>query len=106
MRPVVLRGLLARRLRLVLTSLAIALWVMLITGSYVFTDTFTHSFDKIFTASYKGVDVSITPHVAVGNNDYALMQGVFLIITLAVLGANLLVDLLYGVIDPRTRARS
>ena len=33
------------------------------------------------------------------------MQGVFLIITLAVLGANLLVDLLYGVIDPRTRAR-
>jgi peptide/nickel transport system permease protein len=34
------------------------------------------------------------------------MQGVFLIITLAVLGANLLVDLLYGVIDPRTRARS
>ena len=43
---------------------------------------------------------------AVQNNDYALMQGVFLFITLAVLGANLLVDLLYGIIDPRTRARS
>jgi peptide/nickel transport system permease protein len=43
---------------------------------------------------------------AVTNNDYALMQGVFLFITLAVLGANLVVDLLYGVIDPRTRARS
>jgi peptide/nickel transport system permease protein len=43
---------------------------------------------------------------AVQNNDYALMQGVFLFITLAVLGANLVVDLLYGVIDPRTRARS
>lgn len=42
---------------------------------------------------------------AVTNNDYALMQGVFLYITLAVLGANLIVDLLYGVIDPRTRAR-
>jgi peptide/nickel transport system permease protein len=42
---------------------------------------------------------------AVSNNDYALMQGVFLFITLAVLGANLIVDLLYGVIDPRTRAR-
>ncbi|GAA2148315.1 MULTISPECIES: ABC transporter permease [Glycomyces] len=43
---------------------------------------------------------------AVQNNDYALMQGVFLFITLAVLGANLVVDLLYGVIDPRTRARN
>ncbi|NUQ89849.1 MULTISPECIES: ABC transporter permease [Glycomyces] len=43
---------------------------------------------------------------AVTNNDYALMQGVFLFITLAVLGANLLVDLLYGLIDPRTRART
>ncbi|WP_026923717.1 ABC transporter permease [Glycomyces arizonensis] len=43
---------------------------------------------------------------AVQNNDYALMQGVFLFITLAVLGANLVVDLLYGIIDPRTRARS
>ncbi len=71
MRAVVVRGLLARRLRLVLTSLAIALGVMLITGSYVFTDTFTHSFDQIFSASYKGVDVSITPHVAVGDTDFA-----------------------------------
>lgn len=43
---------------------------------------------------------------AVTNNDYALMQGVFLFITLAVLGANLAVDMLYGVIDPRTRART
>ncbi|HEX8343801.1 MAG TPA: ABC transporter permease, partial [Actinoplanes sp.] len=35
----------------------------------------------------------------------ALMQGIFLVITVAVLGANLIVDLLYGFIDPRTRAR-
>jgi peptide/nickel transport system permease protein len=40
---------------------------------------------------------------AVQNNDYALMQGIFLVITLAVLGANLLVDLLYGLVDPRIR---
>lgn len=40
---------------------------------------------------------------AVRNQDYPLMQGIFLIITLAVLGANLLVDLLYLLIDPRTR---
>jgi peptide/nickel transport system permease protein len=40
---------------------------------------------------------------AVSNDDYPLMQGIFLVITLTVLGANLLVDLLYGFIDPRTR---
>ena len=43
---------------------------------------------------------------AVNNDDYALMQGIFLVITLTVLGANLIVDLLYGLIDPRTRIRS
>jgi peptide/nickel transport system permease protein len=42
---------------------------------------------------------------AVRNQDYALMQGIFLTITLAVLGANLLVDILYVWLDPRTRAR-
>jgi peptide/nickel transport system permease protein len=54
--------------------------------------------------SYPGIGNALLN--AVGNNDYALMQGIFLIITLSVLGANLLVDLLYSVIDPRTRARS
>ncbi len=43
---------------------------------------------------------------AVNSDDYALMQGIFLVITLTVLGANLLVDLLYGLIDPRTRIGS
>jgi peptide/nickel transport system permease protein len=42
---------------------------------------------------------------AVTNVDYPLMQAVFLIITLTVLGANFLVDMLYGLIDPRTRGR-
>ena len=45
------------------------------------------------------------PLGACTNNDYALMQGIFLFITLAVLGANLVVDLLYGIIDPRTRGQ-
>ncbi|KAA9089682.1 ABC transporter permease [Microbacterium radiodurans] len=51
--------------------------------------------------SYPGIGSKLL--AAVTNNDYALMQGVFLYITLAVLGANLVVDLLYGLIDPRTR---
>ncbi|HCX84832.1 MAG TPA: peptide ABC transporter permease [Micrococcales bacterium] len=53
--------------------------------------------------SYPGIGSRLLQ--AVTNNDYALMQGVFLVITLAVLGANLAVDLLYGLIDPRTRAK-
>ncbi|HVX07635.1 ABC transporter permease [Humibacter sp.] len=53
--------------------------------------------------SYPGIGSKLLS--AVTNNDYALMQGIFLFITLAVLGANLIVDLLYGLIDPRTRAR-
>lgn len=42
---------------------------------------------------------------AVRNQDYPLMQGIFLTITLAVLGANWLVDILYVFLDPRTRTR-
>lgn len=38
--------------------------------------------------------------------DYPLIQGLFLTITLAVLGANLLVDLLHVWLDPRARGRS
>lgn len=40
---------------------------------------------------------------AVRAQDYPLMQGLFLAITLAVLGANWLVDLVTLVLDPRTR---
>jgi peptide/nickel transport system permease protein len=53
--------------------------------------------------SYPGIGSALLQ--AVTSNDYALMQGIFLVITLSVLGANLLVDLLYSVIDPRIRAR-
>ncbi|GAA4834335.1 ABC transporter permease [Luteimicrobium xylanilyticum] len=53
--------------------------------------------------SYPGIGSALLN--AVNANDYALMQGIFLVITLSVLGANLLVDLLYAVIDPRTRQR-
>jgi peptide/nickel transport system permease protein len=43
---------------------------------------------------------------AVQNEDYPLIQGIFLIITLAVLGANLIADLVYFALDPRTRTRA
>jgi len=40
---------------------------------------------------------------AVSDDDYALMQGLFLIITFAVLAANLIADFVYVFLDPRTR---
>jgi peptide/nickel transport system permease protein len=39
----------------------------------------------------------------VTNVDYPLIQGIFLIITFAVLAANLLADTVYVLLDPRTR---
>lgn len=51
--------------------------------------------------SYPGVGYMLFN--AVGNADYPLMQGIFLIITLMVLFANLLADVCYVVLDPRTR---
>ncbi|MFE9750983.1 ABC transporter permease [Saccharothrix saharensis] len=54
--------------------------------------------------SYPGIGNAML--LAVSNNDYALMQGLFLVITIAVLVSNLLVDLFYGLIDPRTRTRN
>lgn len=66
MRKIAVRGLLARKLRLALTALAVALGVTLIAGTYIFTDTITKSFDNIFTESNKGTDVALSP-----NNDLA-----------------------------------
>ncbi|GCE28501.1 peptide ABC transporter permease [Dictyobacter alpinus] len=51
--------------------------------------------------SYPGIGYAFIQ--AIGNKDYALMQGVFLILSLAVLAANLLADLMYAVFDPRVR---
>lgn len=51
--------------------------------------------------SYPGIGYAL--YQAVSNEDYALMQGIFLIIALAVLVANLFADLLYAALDPRSR---
>ena len=40
---------------------------------------------------------------AVGNRDYLIVQGAVLVISRVTVGCNLLVDILYGVVDPRIR---
>jgi len=51
--------------------------------------------------SYPGVGYVLLQ--AVTNLDYPLMQGIFLVITVLVLVANLLADAAYAFLDPRTR---
>jgi peptide/nickel transport system permease protein len=51
--------------------------------------------------SYPGIGYAL--YQAVTNEDYPLMQGIFLVITIAVLVANLLADVVYVLLDPRVR---
>ena len=51
--------------------------------------------------SYPGIGFNLLQ--AVQNADYPLIQAIFLVLTLTVLGANFLVDLVYALVDPRTR---
>jgi peptide/nickel transport system permease protein len=53
--------------------------------------------------SYPGIGLLLLN--AVTSNDYPLMQAIFLVITFAVLLANLIVDLVIVVADPRARAK-
>lgn len=53
--------------------------------------------------SYPGIGQLLLS--AVQSNDYPLMQAIFLVITFAVLLANLIVDLVIVVFDPRVRTR-
>jgi peptide/nickel transport system permease protein len=53
--------------------------------------------------SYPGIGLLLVN--AVTSDDYALTQGIFLVITFAVLLANLIVDLIIVFVDPRARTR-
>jgi putative ABC transport system permease protein len=63
------RNLAVRKLRTVLTSLAIVLGVMMVAGTYILTDTIDHSFDRIFTESNKGIDAVISGREVVQTDD-------------------------------------
>jgi peptide/nickel transport system permease protein len=52
--------------------------------------------------SYPGV--GLTLYNAVTSNDYPLLQGIFLVISMAVLLSSLIADLIYVIADPRTRS--
>jgi peptide/nickel transport system permease protein len=57
-----------------------------------------------YVFSYPGVGLTLLN--AVSSNDYPMMQAIFLIIVFAVLLANLLVDVVYVMVDPRARTKA
>ena len=57
---VALRGMAGRKLRAVLTAIAIVLGVAMMSGAYVLTDTIDRAFDTIFVESYAGTDAVVT----------------------------------------------
>ena len=54
-----LKGILARKLRLALTTLAVLLGVAFVSGTYVLTDTMERSFDVIFRRTVTDVDLVV-----------------------------------------------
>jgi putative ABC transport system permease protein len=63
----VLRGFAQRKLRVILTAIAIALGVALMAGTYILTDTINNSFAGIFQTANKGHDVVVTPAQRLGS---------------------------------------
>jgi putative ABC transport system permease protein len=57
---VVLKGIAGRKLRAILTTLAVVLGVAMVSGTYVFTDTMEKAIDTLFTDAYTGSDAVVS----------------------------------------------
>lgn len=64
-----LKSVLSRKLRLVLSGLAVVLGVMFVSGSFVLTDTLDRSFKSLFTTIYSDVDVQVAVKPKVGSDE-------------------------------------
>ena len=60
MTRVALKGLLGRKVRAILTALAIVLGVAMVSGSFVLTDTISKAFDSVFSSSYAHTDAVVS----------------------------------------------
>jgi putative ABC transport system permease protein len=68
-RRIVLQGLLAHKLRLALTALAIVLGVTFISGTFVLTDTLHNTFTTLFGHIYQNVDFEVRGKAAFSSNN-------------------------------------
>ncbi len=65
---VTIKGLLAHKLRLVLTAIAIVLGVTFISGTFVLTDTLHNTFTTLFGHIYQNIDFEVRGKAAFTNN--------------------------------------
>ncbi|MGO9789765.1 MAG: ABC transporter permease [Solirubrobacteraceae bacterium] len=72
---VTLSGLLARKLRLALTALAIVLGVMFVTGTLVLTDTLNRTFDTLVGTAYQHINFQIRGKAAFDSDTAAAVNG-------------------------------
>ena len=56
---VALKGLAGRKVRALLTALAVVIGVSMVSGTFVLTDTMQKAFDGIFEESYEGTDAVV-----------------------------------------------
>src|ERR1044072_3197528 len=56
---ITLKSLLARKLRLLLTALAVVLGVAFVAGTLMLGDTLNKTFDQLFVTAYSGTDVGV-----------------------------------------------
>src|SRR5690349_22981080 len=64
-----LRGLFGRKLRTILTAVAIILGVAMVSGTFVLTDSIDKAFNSIFTDVRKGSDMVVTGKAATSTNN-------------------------------------
>lgn len=65
-----LKSLLSRKLRLVLSGLAVVLGVMFVSGAFVLTDTLGRSFDALFADVYARTDVAVTATPKIAGSEF------------------------------------
>jgi putative ABC transport system permease protein len=68
MNKLVLRGFAQRKVRALLTGIAIVLGVALMAGTYILTDTINHAFAEVFGNAYKDKAVVVTARETLGHN--------------------------------------
>ena len=68
---VTLRGLFARKLRLLLSAIAVVLGVAFVAGAFALTDTLSHTFDKIVSTADANVSVTVRSASAIDESSDA-----------------------------------
>ncbi len=74
MLKLVLRGFVQRKLRVLLTAIAIALGVALMAGTYILTDTINHAFAEVFSTAYANKAVVITEKETLGGSEVSVLN--------------------------------